>query len=604
MRTACPTVANFLLRPEATLGAFMIACLVYKIKIMQPAAVGSLLLAILKHDSGIFGAVLGCYALSVLLSKQVAAHGAYVCIRVVSILLAVVGLLIVLTYAADVFVYHFFSTRLYIGDLITHASEPEAGWTLLSTGAKVLLRIDAWKMVALALGAGLLIRASWLLLLRPRHLPGRACIAVFCGAASMLLLSSVAMPQYAYSHGDKPLYENFVERNLDYVDTGEFSRAYREELLATQLPESCRAGEGKRVNVMLVIVESLSAYHSRYFSGIEDWTPRLDEIARGETALTNFYANGWTTIGGLIALLSGKLPIPPERNAFNEWGSPRFSDFEDNHESIARFLDAIGYDTVFIGGGDLSFLGQADWLRRMGFRRIIGLEDVRLAREAVRGPFNSVTDGALYAVALDEVARRAGGGPYLMVVQTFWSHRPFRSPDGAAADSEETVIRHADEQIEVLHTRLAELGFLENGVLILTGDHRAMERFRKAEFTRFGQSAPARIPAVVATRAIRLPNVISQDFQQRDVPSSIRALVGSDYCTHPLEGTFLGVRSAPPMCVIHARGDDRDLVYVKCGAQEGVVSIDGDSTSFVAGRVEPAGTVLYAVNRARARELP
>src|SRR6202044_922801 len=133
--------------------------------------------------------------------------------------------------------------------------------------------------------------------------------------------------------------------------------------------------------------------------------------------------------------------------------------------------------------------------------------------------------------------------------------------------------------------------FFQNGILFITGDHRAPEQFRKSEFQRFGASAAARIPAVIVTRAISLPRVLPQDFQQRDFSASIEALIGDKYCLGPQEGAFLSDPIAPPSCVMQAHGDDRDLIYVKCGTAEGTVRAAGDATRVVAGAVPDAAPI-------------
>jgi hypothetical protein len=168
-------------------------------------------------------------------------------------------------------------------------------------------------------------------------------------------------------------------------------------------------------------------------------------------------------------------------------------------------------------------------------------------------------------------------------------------------NSEEVVIREADTQIGVFYDTLKKTGFLSTGLLFITGDHRAMEPFSKAEFDRFGPSAVARIPAVVATKAFQLPPIIEQNFQQVDLGASISAAVMGQRCHSRFEGTFLDSTPTPPRCIFHARGVDRDLVFVKCGKEEATVRIAGDQTRVESGNLVDANSVVLAINRARMR---
>jgi lipoteichoic acid synthase len=187
------------------------------------------------------------------------------------------------------------------------------------------------------------------------------------------------------------------------------------------------------------------------------------------------------------------------------------------------------------------------------------------------------------------------------VVQTFWSHTPFLDENGKHLDGEETVFRETDKQIGNLYRRLLADHFFDNGLMMIVGDHRAPLPFKKAEFKRFGPSAVARIPAVVVTRAFKLPPVISDNFQQRDFMASIESVVTGKSSLRPEEGNFLSNPAQPPACVLHARGDDRDRVLVQCGSGQAIVHVAGDRTRFEEGHVPDEDTILETINRTRAR---
>ena len=237
----------------------------------------------------------------------------------------------------------------------------------------------------------------------------------------------------------------------------------------------------------------------------------------------------------------------------------------------------------------------------MGFQKVVGISDPRFVVQKIRGPFNSVPDKLLYNVAEQEVAGMPKDKPFFLTVQTFWSHRPFTDQNGGRADGEEPVVREVDAQIGGLYDQLMAAGFFQNGVLFLTGDHRAPERFRKEEYERFGASTPARIPGLIVTHALNLPRVLPEDFQQRDFGASVESLISDQYCLGPQEGSFLGDPPTPSSCILQARGDDRDLIYVKCGKAEATVHVAGDATRFVSGGVPDESSIILTVNRNRAR---
>jgi lipoteichoic acid synthase len=594
-------LTRLLFCPEVTIGAFIGAALLFKTKLMRPAATGPIFFAVVQHDASIIGLMLLLYVAGCIAARWDSGTGK---LRAAATILArlcmAACLSVVLLYAADVLAYRFFGTRLYASDLVTFFSEPRGVLSLLRPGYRVIWSFSANKLAAFAVVILLMLRASYMLLARPvRPVVRGRFLAV--AAVSLLILWFIPVPHYFYSFGDKPLYENVIERNADFVIRSNFSDSFRAQILSTLPPETCRPGRNRRLNVILLEVESLSAYQSHFFSGIENWTPHLDEIARRETSLPNFYANGWTSIGGMVSLLTGTFPFVPEHTAFNAWGSPRLTDFLEVPRPLPRVLSEQGYVTEFLAAGDITFLGQDNWLRTIGFQKLVGQDDPRFAVQKVRGPFESVPDRLLYDAAQEELAQMSADRPFFMVLQTFWSHRPFTDPNGGALSGEEPVIRETDAQIGAFYDRLMAAGFFQNGLLFITGDHRAMEPFRKAEFERFGASAVARIPAVVVTHAIKLPQVLAQDFQQSDFRASIEALVGDRYCVGPQEGAFLSDPPTPSECIMHARGDDRDLIFVKCGTREGTFRTAGDTTRFVSGSVENEPSIIQTINRTRAR---
>jgi phosphoglycerol transferase MdoB-like AlkP superfamily enzyme len=600
--TLAAALTRITLIPELAVAASVVATLFLKIYLMQPAASGPIRFAVIQHDAEIFA--LGSLFYSAAISLQrlhgnkkwkslTASVAAEFCFGLCLVLVAL--------YLADVLVYRFFVTRLYASDVVTFSSEMHAGLTLSRSGLKSVLHHEIWKLAMLGCVTALLVRGFFILLVRGVEAPGKRSLVGAGSAVFWTLVWLVPISSHFYSFDDKPLYENVLERNRNYFVHSNFSNDFRAKVLATPEPVVCSNTPRHRVNVVLLLVESLSAYQSNYFSGIENWTPQLDDIARNETALTNFHANGWTTIGGLVSLLTGTVPLVPEHTTFNRWGSPRLPDFAGVTPSLPVALEKQGYNTEFIGAGDLDFTGQDTWLHEIGFQKMVGGTDPRFAGQKIRGPFNSVPDHLLYDVALDELHGMPTDQPYFAVVQTFWTHRPFIDETGKQLDGEELVFREADAQIGNLYRRLLAEHFFDNGLLVIVGDHRAPLPFKKAEFKRFGASATARIPAVVVTRAFKLPHVISEDFQQRDFMASVVATVSGKSCLRPEEGNFLSSPPQPPACILHAQGSDRDLVLVTCGSSEGLVRVAGDRTRFVEGEVPDEATILQAINRTRAR---
>ena len=136
-------------------------------------------------------------------------------------------------------------------------------------------------------------------------------------------------------------------------------------------------------------------------------------------------------------------------------------------------------------GGTVDFLGEREWLHRIGFEEIVDSKDARFAEVTVRGPFDAVPDDRLLDVAARTVRERTDDRPLFLAITTFWSHSPYLSQDRARPGGEEAVIRATDKAIAAFYRALREGGFFEHGILFVTGDHRAMSPYSTAEMARF-----------------------------------------------------------------------------------------------------------------------
>ena len=201
----------------------------------------------------------------------------------------------------------------------------------------------------------------------------------------------------------------------------------------------------------------------------------------------------------------------------------------------------MGYRTCFLTTGDLGFTNKGTWLESIGFDDVEGIE-TPFYKEWPKFAFNAPPDEALFAYAIRKIGNlNSDQQPYFMVLETVTSHLPFLDPEGKS-NTEKAVINYVDRQLGVFYTSLEDYGFFSNGVLIITSDHRIMAPISKAEMDRYGDSAFARIPMVVASGGKR-KGKIDACFQQTDLYSSLKWFVSDRYEKDPWNGNFLTPRT-------------------------------------------------------------
>src|SRR5690606_10433986 len=143
----------------------------------------------------------------------------------------------------------------------------------------------------------------------------------------------------------------------------------------------------------------------------------------------------------------------------------------------------LGYETAFFTGGSLGFLGKDRWTRAIGFDLAEGGESEHYA-DLPRGQFGSPPDAALLERFIGWLDQRQSGRPLFAGMLTVHTHPPFAVPGSGRLD-EQAAFRHVDQLVAEFHSELERRGFFDNGLLIISGDHRSMTPLKPGERERW-----------------------------------------------------------------------------------------------------------------------
>lgn len=535
--------------------------------------------SVLLHDAGPVSVVLAACALALASGRGW-----------LRLPLALVAIVVVALMLADVAVRFQLYQRLYVTDLVKFRKELDALRSLLAVHAR-----SPGGLAILVAGGFALLATLWALLPHRRRYGRWAAllgIVAAVAAAAFLLRGTLAMRSTFADHT-----ANLFEVNADLTVDRPYSPEFVARLhAAAKARPTCTDGLSRHLDIVVVVVESLSMYQSRLMSGGADLLPALDRLAGEATWFDGFIANGFTTDHGLIALLTGRDPTP----AFGRYASlDAYHGFADVPDALPRRLAARGYRTAFLASSDLSFLGKGDWLRSLGFDQIEG-HDHPFYEGSPRSHFGSAPDGVLYARALQWISEQSREQAFALVVATTSSHPPFTHPISGAR-SEEATFRYVDEVTAGFARQLRDAGYFQNGVLIVTSDHRAMTPVRAVEAGTFGESALARIP-LIAVGPHRLPaGRRSGSFQQADLPASLEHLVASGpVCRAPHTGLLFAEPGLPAAEIVHARGDRRSQLDVFVGGHRHALRLAGDSSHWIGPAPARADAIAARIHRDRA----
>jgi phosphoglycerol transferase MdoB-like AlkP superfamily enzyme len=221
-------------------------------------------------------------------------------------------------------------------------------------------------------------------------------------------------------------------------------------------------------NVILVVMESMSAEYMTRFGNQEGLTPNLDRLAREGLFFTQAYATGTRTVRGLEAV-SLSIPPTPGQSILRR---PR----NENLFSLGFIFKDRGYDTRFIYGGYGYFDNMNAFFAGNGFdvvdRTDMDAKEIRFAN--VWG----VCDEDLFA----RVLREADGSyhekrPFMHLVMTTSNHRPYTYPENSIDIPSHTGrtggVKYADYAIGKLIEAAQKKPWFKDTVFVFVADHTA-----------------------------------------------------------------------------------------------------------------------------------
>ncbi len=230
----------------------------------------------------------------------------------------------------------------------------------------------------------------------------------------------------------------------------------------------------KRLNVVMVSIESFSAEFMGAFGNKQDLTPSLDALAKEGMLFTQLYATGTRTVRGLEALT---LSIPP---------TPGHAIVKrPNNDKLFTFGEVFkekGYEPIYLYGGYGYFDNMTAFFSGNGYtvvdRSALAPADIHF--ENIWG----VADEDLFTLTLREVdARHAAGKPFFAHVMTTSNHRPFTYPEGRIDIPSKTGrdggVKYTDWAIGNFVERARKKPWFDNTMFVFVADHTHKGRGRQ-----------------------------------------------------------------------------------------------------------------------------
>jgi len=345
------------------------------------------------------------------------------------------------------------------------------------------------------------------------------------------------------SNGPYQFFASFRNNELDYrqfyisIDKREVDKEIKQELATDnaqyetdQLMDIRRyvdnSGAPRRMNIVMIMVESLSDKFIGYFGDKKGLTPNLNQLTSEALFFDNFYATGTRTTRGLEAVTLS-IPPTPGRSIVKRIGR------EKNMWSLGNVLKSKGYDTKFIYGGRGYFDNMNEFFSGNGYSIIdqSSMPDDEIGFENAWG----VADEYLFAQALkaaDMASKKEK--PFFFHIMTTSNHRPYTYPEGRidipSGTGRDGAVKYTDWAIGKFIDQAKQREWFNNTLFVILADHQAGVAGKSAlPVERY------RIPMWIYSPANIEPGVVHKLSSQIDVAPTLLAMLNFDY-----ESAFYG----------------------------------------------------------------
>lgn len=301
-------------------------------------------------------------------------------------------------------------------------------------------------------------------------------------------------------------------------------------------------GSEIKPNVILIMVESLSAEFLGTFGNEKNLTPNLDTLAKEGLLFDNMFATGTRTVRGMEAVT---LSIPPTPG-----NSIVRRPNNDGLFSAGAIFKQKGYDTKFIYGGYGYFDNMNAFFGANNFQ-VIDRSDFS-KEEATFGNAWGLCDGDLLEKGLKEAdISYQKKQPFFTYFMTTSNHRPFTYPDGKIDIPSKTgrdgAVKYTDYAIGEFIKKAKTKPWFKNTVIIVIADHCASSAGKtQLPLEKY------RIPMIIYAPSFIKPKIISKLSSQIDTIPTLLSLLhwsynskfygddilSPDYTSHVMLGTY------------------------------------------------------------------
>lgn len=228
------------------------------------------------------------------------------------------------------------------------------------------------------------------------------------------------------------------------------------------------SGESKKPNVVIFIVESMSAYKFKRYGYKENIMPFMDSLANVSATFDNVFTGGIHTYDGIYSTL---FSMPSGLNV-KAMTYPLTAG--QKHSGVSNVLKNAGYQTAFFCTGDKRFDNMNGFLMNNDFDYIFSQDDYPPEYNITEW---GVPDNVMFDYSINKFNEFSKSGkPFLAAYMTVSTHEAIALPDWVSfkpwgGDTYDHRFQYFDWSVSEFMKEAVKTDWFKNTVFVFIADH-------------------------------------------------------------------------------------------------------------------------------------
>lgn len=279
----------------------------------------------------------------------------------------------------------------------------------------------------------------------------------------------------------------------------------------------------RKHNVILVIMESMSANYMRTFGNIKKLTPTLDSLVNLSWFFSNAYSAGIHTNNGVFSSLFS-FPALKRIRPMSTIPVRTFS-------GLPYILRQNGYKNLFFSTHSESFDNLGTFIPNNFFDELYTAEDY--PQDKIIGPYG-VPDDYLFEYAIEKFNRFDTCQPFFGTILTASNHEPYIIPDYFKSDISEKdlkAVSYADWSVKCFLQNAEKKKWFDNTIFVFVADHGLNIGTNPYDLPLSYHHIPL---IFYAPKILATPKVLDNFIGQIDIFPTVLGILGASYVNNTL----------------------------------------------------------------------